>query len=76
MESKKNDTNELIHNTETESQTEKTNLSLPKQALGRDKLARDAVNKNQLDRTVKSTQYSVISYTRKEYMKKCINVCV
>ena len=28
------------------------------------------INKNLLDRTVKSTQYSVISYTRKEYIKK------
>ena len=30
MESKKNDTNELIYKTETDSQTQKTNLQLPK----------------------------------------------
>ena len=30
MESKKNDTNELIYRTETDSQTSKTNLRLPK----------------------------------------------
>lgn len=28
------------------------------------------INKNLLDRTVTSTRYSVISYTRKEYIKK------
>ena len=36
---KKNDTNELIHKTETDSQTSKTNLWLPKEKGGRrDKL--------------------------------------
>ena len=34
------------------------------------------INKNLLDRTVKSTQYSVISYTRKEYIKKSVQTSV
>ena len=39
MEYKKNDTNELIYKTETDSQTLKTNLRLPKGKSGRrDKL--------------------------------------
>ena len=34
VESKKNDTNELIYKTEIDSQTQKTNLWLPKQKWG------------------------------------------
>ena len=34
----KNDTNELIYKTEADSQTQKTNLGLPKGKQGRDKL--------------------------------------
>ena len=35
---KKNDTNELIYKTETDSQIQKANLRLPKGKRGRDKL--------------------------------------
>ena len=38
MESKKNTTNELIYKTETDSQTKKANLYLPKGKEVRDKL--------------------------------------
>ena len=38
VESKKNDTNELMYKTEIDPQTEKTNLQLPKAKGGRDKL--------------------------------------
>ena len=38
VDSKKNDTNELTYKTEIDSQTQKTNLWLPKGEGGRDKL--------------------------------------
>ena len=79
----KNDTNELIYKTETDIQTEKTNLWLPKgkcqggrinQELGMNTCTlpciRQINNKDLLYSTGNSTQYSVITYMRKESTKE------
>ena len=85
----KNDTNDLIYKTETDSQTSKTNLWLPKgkRGGGRDKLGvwdqqiHTTIYKtdNQQDllySTGSFTQYSVITYMGKESEKEWIYVYV
>ena len=82
MESKKkNDTNEFIYKTETDSQASKTDLRLQKGTHeGRDKLGvwdyhihstiYKIINKDLLYSTGNSTQYSVITYMGKESEKE------
>ena len=76
VESKKNGTNELMYKTETDSQTLKTKLWLPKgKGGGRDKLGvwdkcihtaiYKIIDNNLLYSTGNSTQYSVITYMGK-----------
>ena len=74
----KYDTNELVYQTETDSQIQKTNLWLPKGKGGRDKLGvwdyqiqtniYKINNKDLLNRTGNSIQYLVINYNEKEYI--------
>ena len=84
---KKNDTNELVYKTELDSQTEKTNLPLPKgKRQGRDKLGvcviniytllcvNQITNKDLLCSIGNSTQYSVITYNGKESGKRFIHI--
>ena len=70
----KNDTNELIYKTKTDSQTQKTNYGY--QRWGRDKLdiyivlyINYIINKNLLYSTGDSSQYSVMTCTGKEAKK-------
>ena len=88
MESKKNDTNELINKTETDSQTQKTNLWLPKgkggEGINYEVLIniytllyiKQIINKDLLYSIENSTQYSVITYMGKESEKEEIYVYV
>jgi len=79
----KNDTNELIYKTGTDSQIQKTSLRLPKGKSGRDKpgvwitthtllCIRRITNKDLLYSTGSSTQYFVITYKGKESEKAYI----
>ena len=83
MESKKIDTNELIYKKETDAQTQKTNLWLPKGkggegginqefGISRYKLLyiRQINNKVLLYSVGNYTQYLVINYKGKEYEQK------
>ena len=79
----KNDTNELNYETATNSQTQKTNLWLPKgKGVGGGKNQEVGINintllyikqissKDLLYSTGNSTQYSIITYIGKEYEKE------
>ena len=86
----KYDTNELIYKAETDSQTSKTNLWLPKgkhwwgggisQEFGINiytlMYIKQIINKDLLYTTGNSTQYSVITYMGKESEKEWIYVYV
>ena len=84
----KNSTNELIYKTETDSQTLKTNLRLPKgkgggrinEEIGIHMCTRlyikQTTNKDLLHSTVDSTQYSAMTYMGKESEKEWIFVYV
>ena len=82
---KKKDTNELTLKTETDSQTSKTNLGLPKGKRGRDEsgvridihtvlYTKEIINKVLPYSTGKSTKKSVITYMGKESEKEWIYV--
>ena len=84
MEYKKNDTNELIYKVEIDSQTQKTNLWLPKGEGGRDKLRIQngymytllyikLKKKNLMYSTGNYIQYFVITYNGKESEKNYIH---
>ena len=86
IESNKNDTEELIHKTETESKISKPNLRLPKgKHWRRDKLGgwiniytlvhiKEISNRDLLSSTGKS-QYSVTTYMGEESEKEWRHVC-
>ena len=90
LKKKKKDTNELICKSETDLQTEKTNLWLPKGNGGvgggiNQEVAiniytllyiKQIINKDLLYSTGDSTQYSAITYMRKESKKEWIYVYV
>ena len=88
MQNLKNDTNELIYKTEKDSQTQKTNLWLPRGRLGGGinqeigihiyilLYVKQILNKDLLYSTGNSTQYSVITYMGKESEKEQIYVYV
>ena len=82
LKKKKIGTNELIYKTETDSQTQKTNLRLPKGKGGVGiniytvLYVQQLVNKDLLYSTRNSTQHSVITYTRKESEKNQMYVYV
>ena len=87
MESKKNDTNELIYKTETDTQTQKTKLWLPKEKGGRINQEfginiytllhiKQITNKDLLYSTGNYTSHFVITYKGKESEKKQIHMYV
>ena len=87
VESKKKDTNELIYKTETNSQTQKTNLWLPKGKVGvRGQdfginiytllYIKQTTNKDLLYSTGNYTEYFVITYKGKESEKEQKNMYV
>ena len=83
----KYDTNEFIYKTETDLQTQKTNLQLPKEKEGRGGINQEfgisiytvlyrkqMKNKDLLYSTGNSTQYPVINHNGKEYEKEYIYI--
>ena len=85
----KYDTNELIYKTETDAQTQKTNLWLPRGREGRGEMDWEFVisrckllyiewinSKVLLYSTRNYIQYPVINHNGKEYILKRIHICI